>query len=138
MQGLSERHFDGTHQTQWWSRRSTQTPQIRQWPALGGRGTLQVMHQFLLPFSSGSMSSCSEVPVRLAAACLVPSMPVSLSARELSHLAVHCTGFWLSSTTPGSCLVCTSATRVSMTPAVTTDTCTRLIFPPGKTSVMNK
>lgn len=141
-QRLSQMHFDGTHQTQWWSRRSTQTPQIRQWPALGGRTTLQVVHQFLLPLCSGSTPACSEGPVRLAvatvASCLAPSMPVSLSARAPSHLTEQPAGFRLSSTTPGSCLVWTSATRVSTTPTVTMVTWIRLIFPTGSTSVMNK
>ena len=83
----SERHFNGTHQTQWWSRRSTQTPQIRQCPALGGRATLHTGHQFLRLLSLNAIPSCSDDPARLASvivtSCRPPCGARSLSGKEL-------------------------------------------------------
>ncbi|KAF3836535.1 hypothetical protein F7725_029093 [Dissostichus mawsoni] len=68
-------------------KRRTQTPQIRQCPALGGRTTLHTGHQFLRPLSCRSASPCFAVSALLATvivtSCFPPFTAESLSARGL-------------------------------------------------------
>ncbi|TNN53295.1 hypothetical protein EYF80_036450 [Liparis tanakae] len=105
-----------TYQMQWWSRRRTHEPHVRQCPALGGRIILHAGHVLHFPAAPSSFIVCEDAAIPEAAADRTGPRRLSPSSEAVS-------------TNPGPLLVRTRHTTVRMTPEVTAHCCGRPTSP---------
>lgn len=126
-----------THQIQWWSRRWTQDPHVRQCPALGGRIILHTGH--VLHFAVKVSFAVCRSPVGPKEEEEASDWTDPLSCGEALvaswRLCALCT---VVVTFPGFLLVWIRETIVRIMPVVTVHTCSWLTSPRGKISVMKR